>query len=152
LFSKLKLMKNQEIIQTIKTLFKGVDERNWTKTEGVMTPNILLDYTSFIGGEPAILTPKQITESWAGFLPGFDKTNHQLFDFQISINNKTATVIYVGKADHYIDNEVWTVEGTYESELIKTNENWFVSKLKFNFVAQSGNLDLPAKATEKMKK
>jgi SnoaL-like domain len=144
-------MKNKEIIQAITAIFSGVDEHNWAKIENQMTSNVLLDYTTFIGGEPANLSPKQITESWAGFLPGFDKTNHQLSNFEITLNLDKAMATYTGKADHFIDNEVWTVEGTYESELKKINSNWLVSKLKFNFVSQSGNLDLPAKATQRMK-
>jgi hypothetical protein len=140
------------IILAISTLFSGADQHNWTKAENVMTENVLLDYTSFVGGEPANLTPKQITDSWAGFLPGFDKTNHQLSAFIVVINNDTATVTYTGKADHFIGSEIWTVEGTYESELKKVVDAWKVSKLKFNFKQQTGNLDLPAQATKRMKK
>jgi SnoaL-like domain len=140
------------IILAITTLFGGADEHNWTKVENVMTQNVLLDYTSFVGGEPANLTPKQITDSWAGFLPGFDKTKHNLSDFNVVIHNETAIVTYTGKADHFIGKEIWTVEGTYESELKKVNDTWLVSKLKFNFKQQTGNLDLPAEATKRMKK
>jgi hypothetical protein len=117
-----------------------------------MAEKVLLDYTSFVGGQPAILTPKQITSSWAGFLPGFDRTHHQLSDFAVAIASETATITYTGKADHFIGNEVWTVEGTYESELKKVNGNWVVSKLKFNFKQQTGNLELPAQATQRVKK
>ncbi len=145
-------MENQKIIQTISTIFNSADEHNWKNIENVMTANVLLDYSSFVGGEPLNLSPKQITDSWAGFLPGFDKTKHQLSNFKVTINNLKAIVTYNGKADHFIGNEVWTVEGTYEIDLIKINYNWLVSGLKFNFASQSGNLDLPAKATVRMKK
>jgi SnoaL-like domain len=145
-------MENIEIIQAITTIFKGADEHNWSKIENVMTPKVLMDYTSFFGGEPSIQTPKQITDSWAGFLPGFDKTNHQLFDFQVTVNNDLATVNNAIKGDHFIDNENWIVEGTYDCELVKTNDKWLVSKIKFNFASQSGNLGLLAIATERMKK
>jgi SnoaL-like domain len=117
-----------------------------------MAETVLLDYTSFTGGEPAALTPKQITESWAGFLPGFDKTHHQLSNFNVTINNNVAHATYSGKADHFIGNEIWTVEGTYESELNNVDGNWLVSKLTFHFEKQSGNMGLPAEATAKMKK
>jgi SnoaL-like domain len=145
-------MENIEIIQAITTIFKGADEHNWSKIENILTPNVLMDYTSFFGGEPSIQTPKQITDSWAGFLPGFDETNHQLFDFQVTVNNDLATVNNAIKGDHFIDNENWIVEGTYDCELVKTNNKWLVSKIKFNFASQSGNLGLLAIATERMKK
>jgi hypothetical protein len=144
-------MENKKIIEAITTIFKGADEHNWKSIESVMSDMVLLDYTSFVGGEPAALSPKQITESWAGFLPGFDKTHHQLSNFNITIENDVAHITYTGKADHFIGEEAWTVEGTYETELINSNANWVVTKLKFNFEKQSGNMDLPAIVTARMK-
>jgi hypothetical protein len=142
----------ETIIMTITNLFGGADEHHWTKVESTMTDTVLLDYTSFVGGEPANLSPQQITGSWAGFLPGFDKTDHQLSDFKVITNKQKATAIYRGKADHFIDNEVWTVEGTYESELKMIDDVWKVSSLEFNFEQQSGNTTLPAEATNRMAK
>jgi SnoaL-like domain len=147
-----KRMENQKAILSIIAIFKGADNHDWTSVENVMTKNVLLDYTSFTGGEPAMLTPKQITDSWAGFLPGFDNTDHQLTNFKVDINHTFATVTCEGKADHFIDEKVWTVEGNYETELVQENDNWLVSKLKFNFSQQSGNLKLPAEATNCIKK
>jgi SnoaL-like domain len=145
-------MEDKAIIQTIITIFDGADQHQWQQIEHAMTAKVLIDYTSFVGGEPAHLTSKQITDSWSGFLPGFDRTYHQLSDFKVSINNEMAHVTYIGKADHFINNEIWTVEGTYESDLDKINGHWVLSKLKFNFEKQSGNTDLPAEATNRMKK
>jgi hypothetical protein len=144
-------MENKKIIEAITTIFKGADEHNWKSIESVMSDMVLLDYTSFVGGEPAALSPKQITESWAGFLPGFDKTHHQLSNFNITIENDVAHITYKGKADHFIGEEAWTVEGTYETELINSNANWLVTKLKFNFEKQSGDMGFPAIATARMK-
>jgi SnoaL-like domain len=144
-------MENNKIIEAITTIFKGADKRNWKSVESVMTETVMLDYTSFVGGEPAARTPKQITESWAGFLPGFDKTHHQLSNFNIVVDKDFAHITFAGKADHFIGDEIWTVEGTYESELNNIDGNWLVSKLKFNFEKQSGNMDLPAEATARMK-
>lgn len=145
-------MENNKIIEAITKIFKGADYRNWKSIESVMTETVMLDYTSFVGGEPAALTPKQITESWAGFLPGFDKTHHQLSNFNIVVDKDFAHITYKGKADHFIGDEIWTVEGTYESELNNIDGNWLVSKLTFHFEKQSGNMDLPAEARASMKK
>jgi hypothetical protein len=145
-------MENNNIIEAINTIFKGADEHNWKRIESVMAETVLLDYTSFAGGEPAVLTPNQITKIWAGFLPGFDKTHHQLSNFNVTVNNNVAHVTYSGKADHFIGNEIWTVEGTYESGLNNINGQWLVTTLKFNFEKQTGNTNLPAEATSRMEK
>lgn len=144
-------VEKEKIIQTVSNIFSGTDERNWQKVQIVMAKNVLLDYTSMAGGKPATQTPQQITDAWAALLPGFDKTHHQLSDFQVLIKDKISTVHYTGKADHFINTEVWTVEGTYDTELEKENNKWLVTKHKFNLTKQSGNTNLPAQATQNVK-
>ena len=120
--------------------------------ESAFDESVLLDYTSTTGKDPAWLTPRQIVDIWAALLPGFDRTNHQLFDIEISENQDSATAHYRGKAEHYIDNDVWVVEGTYETTLLKKGEDWVISKFKFNLEDWSGNRQLAAVAIERMKK
>jgi len=144
-------MGNEKIIQTISAIFSGADERNWEKVENAMAENVLLDYSSLSGSAAATLPSHQIIEMWRGFLPGFDRTHHQLSNFQITQHGDTATIHCNGKADHFIDKDVWTVEGTYDAGASKVNGRWVATKLKFNLAKQSGNTNLPAMAVEKLK-
>src|SRR5579871_3408482 len=98
-------MKN--IASTITRLFAGADKRDWPDVENTMDDKVLLDYTSMSGGSPAWLTPRQITDAWAAFLPGFDRTNHQLSDFEINEGRDSSTAHYKGKAEHFIGKEIW---------------------------------------------
>lgn len=141
-------MENQKIIQAITNLFNGADEHNWAKVKTAFAENVLLDFSSLSGNPASTIPSKEIINSWAAFLPGFDKTHHQLSDFQIKQNGNSTTVHYNGKADHFIGNEIWTVEGTYDDEVINSNAGWVITKHKFNLTKQSGNLDLPAQATK----
>lgn len=150
LYSNIKPM-NNAVIEVIKKLFEGADERDWQKVESTMGEQVLLDYTSMAGGSPAVLAPSQITGAWAAFLPGFDRTHHQLFDFVVNEQSNVASVQYKGKADHFINGEVWVVEGSYETELKRVAKGWVVTKHKFNFASQHGNTELPAKAGARMK-
>ncbi len=144
-------MENEEIIHAIAAVFSGADERNWEKVQHAMAENVLLDYSSLSGNAAATLSSKQIIETWKGFLPGFDRTHHQLSNFQVTQHGNTATIHCNGKANHFIDKDVWTVEGTYDAEASKTNGQWLVTKLKFNLAKQSGNTNLPARAIENIK-
>ncbi len=139
------------IIQQINTLFAGADERNWEKVKSTMNTTVLLDYSSMTGNPAITLSPDAITQAWASFLPGFDSTHHQLSDFSVSINDNEATAEYFGKADHFINNDVWTVEGTYQTHLQLVSGSWLITAQKFNFSQQSGNTELPALATQRMK-
>jgi hypothetical protein len=141
-------MEGQKIIQAIINLFDGADERDWKKVQDVMADNVLLDYTSMTGVEPGMVTPVQITDAWASFLPGFDKTDHQLSEFRVKLHGNEADVYYIGKADHFIGDEVWTISGTYQTKLEKQNDTWLITYLKLNYDKQSGNTALPQRAKQ----
>lgn len=141
-------MEKELIIQTVISLFSGADERNWVKVRNAIADTVLIDYTSLAGSSPSTQTSKQVADAWAAFLPGFDSTCHHLSNFTVKQNGYHAIVYYTGKADHFIGNQTWTVEGTYETELIEKDSHWKIVKHKFNLVKQSGNTGLPAKAVE----
>jgi ketosteroid isomerase-like protein len=138
------------IASQVQTIFSGADERNWSKVMSVMDEYVLLDYSSMTGSAATKVTPEQITTDWAAFLPGFDRTNHKLSDFKINIAGEEAVVSYIGKADHYLNSEVWTVEGSYITKLKSVGASWLVYSHIFNFEKQSGNTNLPTEATKKM--
>lgn len=137
----------EKIEHGILDIFEGADERDWTRVKKAMAEKVLLDYSSMTGGEPALLSPDDIIKAWANFLPGFDKTKHNLSNFKISTSGNLTTVTFDGKADHFIKDVAWTVEGYYYAEAQNDNR---ISLLKFNFKRQRGDIELPAKATERM--
>ncbi|AYD48338.1 nuclear transport factor 2 family protein [Arachidicoccus soli] len=141
-----------KIIQQIKNLFAGADERNWQKVESTLNEEVLLDYSSMTGIAANNLSPKDIATAWRAFLPGFDRTNHILSDFNVKITGNEATAQYTGEADHFLSQEIWVVKGTYNTKLKLVNTNWLITELRFLITDQSGNTDLPALATRKMQK
>lgn len=148
-------MEQQQIIQTIKSIFIGSDEGNWNKVENGLADNVLLDYTSMTGGNTSTLSPKQITNEWAALLPGFQSTHHQIGNYTINVLGNEATINFHGLALHYLPNksgnDIWIVVGTYDYHLVKINGNWKADKIKFNLQKQEGNLELPAMAKENVK-
>jgi hypothetical protein len=145
-------MEQENIIQTVSAIFSGADEHNWQKVQDALADEVLLDYSVLSGNPASTLTSKQIVDAWKGFLPGFDKTHHQLSKFEVFQNGDAAKVHFYGKADHFIDREVWTVEATYDAGLSKSSGSWKVTALTLNLLSQSGNTGLPAEATKRMSK
>ena len=143
----------QSIIETIGKIFSGVDERDWTKVQGAMAKKVYFDYTSLAGGDPATLSSGKIIENWQGVLPGFQSTHHQIGNFQVNVEGDKATATFSGLALHYLNNETWTVIGTYDFALAKNSTGaWSVEKMKLNLQMQAGNLELPKIAVENVKK
>lgn len=139
-----------KIIQQIENLFAGADERDWQKVKSTMNDTVLLDYSSMTGNAVVLLTPEDISNAWAAFLPGFDRTHHQLSDFTVHIDGESATVHYTGNAEHFLNKEIWIVEGTYDTKLTLINGQWLITAQTLNFIRQSGSTDLPAQATQRM--
>lgn len=146
----------EQIISVIKSLFGSTDEREWQKVEKCFADNVLLDYTSMAGGQPATLSPGKITEAWKTILPGFDSTKHHISDFDVKQHGDEATATNSGHAVHYLTvngkQESWIVDGHYTFGLKKINNEWKVSAMKFTKVDVSGNMKLPELAMEIVKK
>lgn len=98
------------------------------------------------------MTPRQIVDAWSGLLPGFDRTHHQLFDIEVNESQDSATAHFKGKAEHFIDKDVWIVEGGYDTTLLKKGEHWVISQFKFTLTNSSGNTKLATVAMERAKK
>jgi len=140
------------IIEQVKKIFQGADERDWQKVASVMDTYVMLDYSSMTGSPASLLTPEQITSAWAAFLPGFNRTNHKLSDFKVQVSNGIATVTYLGAADHFYNAKVWTVEGSYTTQLKIIDDNWLVTAQTFTFRQQGGDINLPSEVSQKMQK
>lgn len=145
----------RKIQETVTGIFVSTDSRDWSGVERNFNETVMLDYTSLAGGEPASLTPTQITESWKTVLPGFDHTHHAISNFNITIDHDEAVVSHYGEAEHFIDlkkgENIWKVVGTYNHHLIRTPNGWKVDRMKFNLKYMDGNMDLPRIAQEKVK-
>lgn len=140
----------ENIINIIKTFFGNVDKRDWETVKELMRDTIFLDYSSINGNPATELSSSEVVSSWASFLPGFERTNHQIFYFKETKNENDAEIYFGGKAEHFIKQDIWVVEGSYNVKLILENEKWLISSLKFNFDKQYGNLELPTLASERM--
>lgn len=146
-------METEKIINVITNIFEGADERDWKKVKTSFADDVLLDYYSMSGNPASVLTSNDIITAWKGFLPGFDITHHHVTKFHIEQSDGIAKAHFSGKADHFIDGETWTVEGTYDLELtISSDDDAKVTKFKFNLQKQSGNNGLPQKAISKTSK
>jgi len=142
-------MDTEKIINVITNIFEGADERDWQKVKASFANDVLLDYYSMNGNPAVVLSSNEIIKAWKGFLPGFDLTHHYVTKFHIEQSDGIAKAHFSGKADHFIDGESWTVEGTYDLELaVPAGDDAKVTKFKFNLQKQSGDVGLPQRAVE----
>jgi hypothetical protein len=141
-------MEGTKVLAAVTNVFKGADTHDWGLVQSVLAQKVMLDYSSMNGLGPLELSPVEVTNNWETFLPGFDRTHHQLSAFRVQLNGSVADVYYSTVADHFIGDDVWTVTATYHTKLIKEDGTWLVNYHKINFENQTGNANLPKRAHE----
>ena len=144
----------ETINERVAQLFIATDNKEWAKVESIFAEEVELDYSSMNGNPAVNLSPEQITGSWKTILPGFTHTHHQLGNFITKVKENRAEVFCYGTATHFLehqDGNVWTVVGSYNFELVQKDNNWNVTKMKFNFKYMDGNSNLPQAAMESVK-
>lgn len=148
--AKFKIMEKQ-IIETIKSLFSKVDERDWQGIKNMLADDVDYDYSSLTGIPLQKLPSNQIVGTWKDLLPGFDRTHHVVDHFTIGQFGKDFVAKYNGWGEHFLGDDVWKVEGTFETHVLQSGNDWKIISHKFNFEKQHGNKHLPEKAQKRVK-
>ena len=52
------------VVGVVNRVFLGTDARDWPAVQACFAPSVLFDMTSVAGGEPARLSPEEITAGW----------------------------------------------------------------------------------------
>ena len=143
-----------EITNAVSRFFASVDRLDWEAVCELMTNPFHVDYSSLSGDGPTDVSPVALTESWAGFMPGYDQVHHQIGNVIVEQTEDTAAVLCHGTATHFIagvpEGDLQFVVGTYDIGLVHASDGWKLSSLRFNFKYASGNTNLPALAVERI--
>lgn len=140
------------IIDAITSISAGADRHDWERVRSAMADEITTDYTGLWGGEPVTQPADELIAGWAGFLPGFDVTQHLVTGHTIVFtDDQTATAQADFQATHRIDNEFWVLGGSYQYSFIKNNGKWFVTSMTMAPSWETGDRALTAKASQRAK-
>jgi hypothetical protein len=145
-----RLIIEDQIIAVANNLFLCTDKRDWQCVRSVFAPQVLFDMTSVSGGQPATLSPEQITSAWEAGLKGLAAVHHQSGNYQILIKGKEADLFCYGIAYHHLPNpterNTRTFVGSYNLHLIRLKTGWMIDRFKFNLKFIDGNKDLEGSA------
>ena len=125
----------QDVISAV-TLHSDLDEPAQALAQYV--PGAQIDYSEALGPDSANLTVEQHRANLALLLPGFDKRQHQVSNFEIIINGDEAVARSQCAAIHTLDGEVWTARGTYHHRLKRTPQGWRITYQRADMVHQDG--------------
>jgi hypothetical protein len=120
----------------------------------IFSDKVVVDYTSAFGGEPATVNRADLMKSWAGLLPGFDLTRHELSNMNVNVAGDKATATADVTANHYlVDPDTgaegfWQISGGYKYELEKGANGWTIRSLTLVAGPEQGSRDVLGKAGE----
>ena len=126
----------------IQSITISVDLRRFDLLERFYAHEVEADYSSLWGNEPRRVLRADIGDAWAGFIPGFDTTRHDLTDIEVAVAGSLATATADVLASHWLDGDTWTIDGQYLFELEKGPDDWVVTKWTFLLESETGDRGL----------
>jgi hypothetical protein len=140
------LTEKDSIISTVNRLFIHTDNCDWEHVKACFSDEVLFDMTTVVGGEPIMLTPDDIVNSWSEGLEHLEAIHHQAGNYLVDVAGNEAAVFCYGIAQHYLPNDTGlntrSFVGSYDFHLVKDDESWRIDKFKFNLKYIDGNANL----------
>lgn len=137
----------------ISVMINGVatfaDQNDFASIEPLYADEIQVDYRSLWGGEVQTYTPESLMTAWAGVLPGFDQTYHEISNIHVVLADDRATATADVTADHYLEAGFWQVTGQYEYRFVKQADQWQITHMTFNLIDEVGDRTLVSLAAER---
>ena len=131
------------VIETCTRMAWHADQREWDALRDVFADEVLLDYTSLHGGEPATVPRDQLVESWAGLFGKLLTTQHLVTNHLVTVSGDTASCTAAFQATHLLPNAhgdpIWTLGGSYRFELLRDDQSWRISAVTMTATWASGN-------------
>ncbi len=141
-------------VAQIKTLVSSiplaVDRAAYDLAETAFAAEVVIDYTSLWGGEPATMTPAALIDAWRGIVPGFDVTWHELGDVTVEVHGSTATATAFVDGRHWIGEDLWRPVGYYHWDVALKGGEWRVTRMKFEMTDEIGDRALAEKAMKRV--
>ncbi len=122
------------------------DQGDFASIEALYADDVQVDYTSLWGGEVQTHTPASLMTAWAGVLPGFDQTYHDIANVQVAIEGDRATATADVTADHFLQDSHWQVSGQYEYRFVNQANEWLITHMTFTLVDEIGDRALVDRA------
>ena len=142
------LIEKDRIVDVINRLFIGTDRRDWPAVARCFSDAVIFDMTSMVGGDPSIMTPRQIVDGWEEGLKGLKSIHHQAGNYLVAVRGDEADVFCYGIALHYLPQksgqDTRRFVGSYDFHLLKADDTWRIDSFRFNLKFIDGNVNLEA--------
>jgi hypothetical protein len=134
------------VLDCINRLFIGTDRKDWDAVRECLAERVHFDMTSLAGGSPAVMTGRQIAETWAAGLAPIQAIHHQAGNYRVEVRGEEAGAFCYATATHYrktrSGRNVRTFVGSYDFGLRRIGGVWRIEGFRFSVKYVEGNLEL----------
>ncbi|MEO0372982.1 MAG: nuclear transport factor 2 family protein [Pseudomonadota bacterium] len=140
-----------EIRTLVSSIPLAVDRSAYDLAEAAFADEVVIDYTSLWGGDPAAMTPDALMDAWRGIVPGFDATWHELGPVTVTVAGDRAEATAFVDGRHWIGDQLWRPVGNYHWDVAHIDGAWRVTRMEFEMTAEFGDRGLAAMAMDRAK-
>ena len=138
-----RLLDERAIIQAADSIDRAVDAKDWPAARTHLADSVAVDFTSLIGGAPAVIQADALIQGWAANLGPRKTSLHLRTNHQATITGDAAVLISHGYAWNRMEGNgdpLWEVWGVYEHRLQRSAAEWKVTGFTFRMTHERGNL------------
>jgi len=129
------MSERREITELVDSIFDTVDAKDWDAAEALFDTEVLADFSSLGGGEPATITNTQLVDGWRQGLHAKKKSFHLVGHHRVTVDGDRGTAHVKGYAYNVLDDDLgggmWEVWGAYEIPVRRTPVGWKAAGLSF---------------------
>jgi hypothetical protein len=141
--------KRDEIIEVVNKLFIYTDNQEWSKLlKEVFKEKVFFDMGSMSGERGKEMKASDICKSWEEGFEDLDFVHHQSGNFVVKFKDDEtqAEVFCYAIAIHFKESaspeQTREFVGTYDLNLVLTDDGWRIDTFRYNFKFISGNKSL----------
>ena len=133
----------QDLIRLTNEIDVAVDRKDWPLARRQFTNDVKVDFTSLVGGNPAVIKADQLIAAWQSNLAAPKKTFHLRGNHLVTVTGDKATIYSHGYAWNQLTGltpDLWEVWGHYTHEATRTADGWKVTSMTFVKTHERGNV------------
>ncbi|MEV6810076.1 nuclear transport factor 2 family protein [Streptomyces sp. NPDC017248] len=131
------------VIETCDRMGWHTDRHEWAEVTALFTDKVLVDYTSLLGGSPATTPARDLVDSWAAVIGGYDASQHLMTNHLVTVEGDTARCTASYQATHRLDNPLgsplWRIGGLYRFHLVRSATGWKIDEIAMTVLWAEGN-------------
>lgn len=137
------------VLDVLARFAHAIDGRDWELYRSVLADEIDVDYTSYRPGSRQRMPADAWVDRARRLFPGLDATQHVLVNPWVQAEGDAVRVRTSMRADHFLDDERYSLGGTYEHRLAREGGAWRITAVTLTVTWTEGDRQVLVRGAER---